>query len=217
MPGYFGSIFDDDEPQSYFGGYRPGAGQLPAVQPDDSDESDPSFTGGGRNPALVQVGYKPGPQQAQSPLTAQQQAQAVTAARDAMSNPEVFAFMQALSDGEGQYNELNGGHKFVGWDYPGYANRAAGAYQIIPDTCKGLSRQLGLTDFSPDTQDIMAAHLIVQGGALPYLLNGDVEGAVGKLRGIWPSLPGGGQAHVDLNGFLDRYNRYLNTLDGAGS
>lgn len=29
MPGYFGSFFDDDEPQSFFGGYRPRAATAP--------------------------------------------------------------------------------------------------------------------------------------------------------------------------------------------
>jgi muramidase (phage lysozyme) len=147
-------------------------------------------------------------------LPAAQQAQNVANARAAMSNPEVFAFMQALSTGEGDYDQLNGGARFTGWDYPAAANRAAGAYQIVPRTYDGLRGQLGLTDFSPDTQDVMAAHLIGSAGGVAPLVNGNLQEAIGRLKGIWPSLPGGTQQNAVMSDFQARYNANLNRLMG---
>ena len=210
MPGYFSSPFGDDETTGFFGGYRPRS-MNPLGASADSGELG---TDDGSNANVAEVAYK-GP----GTLSPQQQAQNLTRARDAESNPEVFAFMQALADGEsnGDYHSIYDGSatgsQFAGWNYPGHA---AGAYQITRDTYYDLQKQLGLTDFSPDTQDAMAAHLIVKGGALPYLLKSDLQGAVERLRGTWASLPGAGkQSHTDMDTFRARYNRYLNALNGA--
>jgi lysozyme len=147
-------------------------------------------------------------------LTPEQRVRNVAAARDAMSNPEVFALMQAISAGEGDYQTLNGGAQFNGWQYPRCANRAAGAYQIVPGTYDQLSEQLGLMDFSVDTQDIMAAHLIAQARAVEPLLRGDLPGAIARLRGTWPSLPGGSQQNAIPSVFQARYDANLRRLLG---
>lgn len=135
-------------------------------------------------------------------------------ARTAMSNPEVFALMQAIAGGEGDYDVLNGGARFAGWNYPERAQRAAGAYQIMPETYKGLSKRLGLTDFSPATQDLMAAYLIGSAKAHEPLLRGDLDGAIDKLRGIWTSLPGGAEPNARTMTFADRYRANLRRIVG---
>jgi hypothetical protein len=191
------------------GSATPGAGLTLATGATGAGGS-PDQSGAPPTPQPPRAAATPGAALALSPA---QQAHNVGAARDAMSNPEVFAFMQALSPGEGDYDQLNGGGRFSGWSYPG-AGVAAGAYGIMPTTYEGLKKQLGLTDFSPDTQDVMTAHLIASRGAVPSLVNGNLQEAIGKLRGTWPSLPGGTQPNIHTNSFVDRYNNNLKQLMG---
>lgn len=83
---------------------------------------------------------------------------------------------------------------------------AAGAYQFmavspIPgggstrmDTWDRLKARLGLSDFSPASQDAAAVELLRECGALQRLKWGDVAGAVARARKIWASLPGANYA-----------------------
>ena len=66
---------------------------------------------------------------------------------------------------------------------------AEGAYQFLNKTWDGVSQKLGLTDFSPRSQDLAAIELIKQRGAISYILDGDFEGAINKLSPEWASLP----------------------------
>jgi len=88
---------------------------------------------------------------------------------------------------------------------------AAGAYQFmavspIPnaygkftkvDTWDRVARKLGLTDFSPDSQDRAALYLIDEAGALNDVRAGRFADAVHKVRKIWASLPGAGYAQPE--------------------
>lgn len=67
---------------------------------------------------------------------------------------------------------------------------AAGALQITKTTHDGLVKQYGFTDFTPETQDLMAIALIIEKGALEDVLSGRIESAIVKLRSTWVSLPG---------------------------
>lgn len=79
---------------------------------------------------------------------------------------------------------------------------AAGAYQLMavsarPDgtttkinTWDRLQAKLGLTDFSPASQDRCAIALIDECGALADVKAGRFDSAVNKCKGIWASLPG---------------------------
>lgn len=66
---------------------------------------------------------------------------------------------------------------------------AAGRYQFLKPTWDGVSRQYGLKDFSPQSQDLGAIALIAQRGALNDVLNGNYQGAIQKLGKEWASLP----------------------------
>jgi muramidase (phage lysozyme) len=69
----------------------------------------------------------------------------------------------------------------------GYASAAAGAYQFMPDTWNAVSKQLGLADFSPDSQDRAALQLVRNRGVDPTKpLTTD---ALAKLAPEWASLP----------------------------
>jgi hypothetical protein len=71
----------------------------------------------------------------------------------------------------------------------GYASAAAGAYQFMPDTWNGVTKQLGMNpkDFSPEAQDRAALQLVRNRGvdpAKPLDAN-----ALNKLAPEWASLP----------------------------
>ncbi len=67
---------------------------------------------------------------------------------------------------------------------------AAGAYQILFGTWKGLAAQLGLTDFSPANQDLAAVELLSQKNCVTRLMEGEFSFALSKAKEIWASLPG---------------------------
>lgn len=67
---------------------------------------------------------------------------------------------------------------------------AAGAYQFLNDSWGDMEKGLGLTDFTPNSQDIAAVGLLDRAGALDNVLSGDVKGFVRDANGTWASLPG---------------------------
>ncbi|MCE2836719.1 MAG: glycoside hydrolase family 104 protein [Cyanobium sp. 49614_E6] len=69
----------------------------------------------------------------------------------------------------------------------GYASAAAGAYQFMPDTWKGVAGRLGLKDFSPESQDRAALQLIRDRGVDPS--KPMTTEALAKLSPEWASLP----------------------------
>lgn len=69
---------------------------------------------------------------------------------------------------------------------------AAGAYQFLFRTWESVSNRLGLTDFSPENQDIAAVELIRQRGGLDFVLTGQFDKAVAAVAKEWASMPGAG-------------------------
>lgn len=122
-----------------------------------------------------------------------------------LNNPNARRMLDLIATAEGVnhgYNTLFGNQRFD--DLSGHPNirkaftqtdgkknytTAAGRYQFLNDTWNGLSRQYGLRDFSPQSQDIGAIALLDQIGALPYVLKGDFGTAIKKSGGTWASLP----------------------------
>lgn len=90
---------------------------------------------------------------------------------------------------------------------PGCVSTAAGAFQINKPTWLRVSRKLGLSDFSPASQDAAALELISEKGALADVRAGRVEIAADKVRKVWASLPGAGygQGEVKMAAFVNNY------------
>lgn len=71
-----------------------------------------------------------------------------------------------------------------------YTSAAAGAYQFLPTTWKGVARELKLTSFEPRHQDQAALHLAERRGALEEIdRQGLTKNAMAKLAPEWASFP----------------------------
>ncbi|HBF50954.1 MAG TPA: muramidase, partial [Massilia sp.] len=111
----------------------------------------------------------------------------------------VTAFLKMIRVSEGTagsngYSTLVGGKQFTGWaDHPRVlvtitsngkqiVSSAAGAYQILRRTWDGVRGRLGLTDFTPASQDRAAVELIRLRGALADVRAGRFADALTKCR-----------------------------------
>ena len=100
-----------------------------------------------------------------------------------------------------------------------YSSAAAGAYQFLPATWKGVARELELESFEPQHQDQAALHLAKRRGALKEIdQRGLTKIAMAKLAPEWASFPTStglsayGQpvkSHQELASF---YSKNLNSL-----
>lgn len=122
-----------------------------------------------------------------------------------LNNPNVRKMLDVIASAEGVkhgYNTIFGNERFGNLSsHPNVRKQfkqtdgkmnettAAGRYQFLKPTWDDTSRRYGLKDFSPQSQDIAAIGLLMQNGALPYVLKGDYQTAVRKSGGTWASLP----------------------------
>jgi len=90
---------------------------------------------------------------------------------------------------------------------PGLASTAAGRYQLLYRYYTVYKAQLGLPDFSPDSQDAIALQQIRERGALPLIDMGNFTLAVARCSNIWASLPGNtyGQHQNDVDKLAAAY------------
>ena len=71
-----------------------------------------------------------------------------------------------------------------------YSSAAAGAYQFLPKTWKGVAKELRLASFEPRHQDQAALHLVERRGALADIdRQGLTKDAMAKLAPEWASFP----------------------------
>ena len=90
--------------------------------------------------------------------------------------------------GGGQFNDLSRHPETV--VVKRYTSAAAGAYQFLPKTWKGVARELKLKTFEPQHQDQAALHLAKRRGALTEIdSRGLTRNAMAKLAPEWASFP----------------------------
>jgi len=71
-----------------------------------------------------------------------------------------------------------------------YTSAAAGAYQFLPKTWKGVAKELKLSSFEPRHQDQAALHLVERRGALKEIdRKGLTRNSMAKLAPEWASFP----------------------------
>ncbi len=129
----------------------------------------------------------------------------MTDPRKYLNDPRVRKYLDVIAMAEGVkhgYNTIFGNERFGNLNtHPNVRKQfkqtdgkvnyttAAGRYQFLKPTWDGVSRQYGLKDFSPQSQDIAAIGLLIQNGALPHILKGDYQTATQKSGRTWASLP----------------------------
>ena len=74
----------------------------------------------------------------------------------------------------------------------GLWSSAAGRYQFIWPTWRGLMAKMHLPDFGRDSQDRAALALIDEHGALQMIDKGEIADAINACAPVWASLPGAG-------------------------
>lgn len=120
-------------------------------------------------------------------------------------NSQISAFLAVIRkfESHGDYQIIYGGGHFsdfsshpqvrVPINLPGYEGKfstAAGAYQINFPTYKDFAAVLGISDFSPESQDRIAIAILNKCGAIDALARGNVEAAFVAASKRWASLPG---------------------------
>ncbi|MBJ4904920.1 glycoside hydrolase family 104 protein, partial [Salmonella enterica subsp. enterica serovar Rissen] len=80
---------------------------------------------------------------------------------------------------------------------PKLKSTAAGRYQLLSRWWDAYRKQLGLKDFSPESQDAVALQQIKERGALPMIDRGSIRQAIDRCSNIWASLPGAGYGQYE--------------------
>lgn len=141
---------------------------------------------------------------------------------------DLLAWAEGTADGKNNgygviVTGLDGPHEFDDYsDHPFAHGRAAirfghgpddfstasGRYQIMRHTWRDYLPILHLTDFSPLSQDLLAARLLHERGAIRFLQNSEVAAAIHACSNIWASLPGNnyGQGGKSLDALLNQFS-----------
>jgi muramidase (phage lysozyme) len=97
----------------------------------------------------------------------------------------------------------------------GIKSTAAGRYQLLARYFDVYKKQLGLPNFSPESQDAIAIQQIRECKALIYVEAGRFDDAVARVSNIWASLPGSpyGQHTNDLDALRRVFIKAGGTID----
>jgi muramidase (phage lysozyme) len=151
--------------------------------------------------------------------------------RENLKNANVQAFLKAIADAEGggydfKYGAIKG-KRTDPWrftDYsshpgPGYdgVTTAVGMYQINKVTWQDHGeRRMGLTDFQPETQDLIAVSMLRGLGIIDKIKDGDIEAGVSQASRQWAALPmGRGQAGRYSQPYV-KFERFETTYKALG-
>jgi lysozyme len=136
---------------------------------------------------------------------------------------KLIRFAEHGRDDDGVYMILYGGATFAGvaahpnkavtkW---GHTSTAAGAYQILYKTWEDAKKNGIVLDFSRASQDILAIKKLHSRGAYAFVVAGDVENAIAKLRSEWTSLPGAKQSKITMVTAKEKFVQYVKELEDA--
>lgn len=150
--------------------------------------------------------------------------------KEHLKNINVKAFIGAIAAAEGGDYDLKyggvKGKKNDRWKFSDFSTHpgvgidgittAAGMYQINKDTWKEMSSKMGLTDFSPETQDLLAVEILRTIGVIDDIVAGDISPALSAASRRWAALPQGpGKAGRYPQPYM-KYEAFENTYKGNG-
>jgi tape measure domain-containing protein len=150
--------------------------------------------------------------------------------RKLRDDPAIQAMLDTIATAEGaNYNTLFGGGTFE--SFAAHPNQritrkmggknitstAAGRYQFLSRTWRGIQEQTGLKDFSPESQDLGAILLMRQRGMIGPIQRGEIATALTKGNREWASLPGSpyGQPTKKAEDLMETYTAALERLTGV--
>ncbi|MYN41614.1 paar repeat-containing protein [Duganella sp. FT109W] len=134
------------------------------------------------------------------------QEQRVAENKEFLKNANVRAFLKAIGEAEGGgYDFKFGavkGKKNDPWRFSDFSTHpgpgkggtttAAGLYQITKPTWHDHGENgMGITDFTPDTQDLIAVSILRRRGVIEKIKEGDIEAGISEASVQWAALPMG--------------------------
>jgi len=144
-----------------------------------------------------------------------------------LEHPNVAAFLRAIAEAEGGgydfkcgalKGRLNDPWRFSDTStHPGAGidgkTTAAGMYQITRPTWQHYGGKLGLEDFSPRTQDLIAVEILRSLGVIEEIKEGEIAAVMPKVAPTWAALPKGPgqgnhyphQRHISFERFVASY------------
>jgi muramidase (phage lysozyme) len=141
-----------------------------------------------------------------------------------LADPNVSAFLKAIAEAEGggydfKYGAVKGKRNDP-WRFKDFSTHpgpgsggtttAAGMYQINVPTWHQHGGRMGLSDFSPKTQDLIAIELLRSVGVIEKIKAGDIASAVGPASTKWAALPmGPGLSGRQQNQPFVKYDDFL--------
>lgn len=107
-------------------------------------------------------------------------------------NTRAFLDMISYAEGAPRYNILFGGGSFSSYrDHPRQViqgSSASGRYQILRATYDDARSAIGVTDFTPQSQDRIAVWLINRDNALDEIRSGNINAAIELTDETWTSF-----------------------------
>ncbi|GAB3369933.1 paar repeat-containing protein [Massilia agri] len=148
-----------------------------------------------------------------------------------LAHPNVAAFLKAIAEAEGggydfKYGALRG-RRNDRWRFsdtsthPGAGidgkTTAAGMYQITRPTWEHHGGKLGLDDFSPRTQDLIAVEILRSLRVVERIKAGEIASVMPTVARTWAALPKGpGQGNYYPHQRHIGYEQFLSTYLAAG-
>lgn len=151
--------------------------------------------------------------------------------RTLLADRNVSAFLKAIAEAEGggydfKYGAIKGKrndpwrfsdlstHPGTGF---GGSTTAAGMYQITIATWRQHGGKMGLTDFSPTTQDLIAVEILRSLRIIDKIKSGDIAGAIGPASRTWAALPmGPGLSNAHPPQPFVKYEDFFHNYQAAG-
>lgn len=160
--------------------------------------------------------------------------QRLTENREYLKDANVQAFLKAIAEAEGgDYDFMYGaikGKKKDPWRFtdfsthpgPGcHGSTASGMYQVTKETWRDHGvKAMGLTDFKPETQDLIAVEMLRSIGVIEKIKAGEIADSMAPAARKWAALPEGPgrgnhyppQPYVNYEDFIQTYKNFGGTV-----